>query len=49
MQIGYWKGTCNLLYVPLDDFDLIIGIDFLLRAKVALIPHLGGLVVLEEK
>ena len=49
MQIGYWKGTCNLLYVPLDDFDLIIGIDFLLRAKVALIPHLGGLLVLEEK
>ena len=49
MQIGDWKGTCNLLCVPLDDFDLILGVDFLLRAKVALIPHLGVLVVLEEK
>ena len=49
MQIGDWKDTCNLLCVPLDDFDLIIGVDFLLRAKVALIPHLGGLMVLEEK
>ena len=49
MQIGDWKGTCSLLCVPLDDFDLILGVDFLLRAKVALIPHLGGLVVLEEK
>ena len=48
MQIGDWKGTCNLLYVPLDDFDLILGVDFLLRAKVTLIPHLGGLVVLGE-
>ena len=49
MQIGEWKDTCNLLCVPLDNFDLIIDVDFLLRAKVALIPHLGGLMVLEEK
>ncbi|KAL6332342.1 hypothetical protein AAG906_004908 [Vitis piasezkii] len=49
MQVGDWKGTCSLLCVPLDDFDLIIGVDFLLKAKVALIPHLGGLVVLKER
>ncbi|RVX04754.1 Retrovirus-related Pol polyprotein from transposon 297 [Vitis vinifera] len=49
MQIGDRKGTCSLLCVPLDDFDLILDVDFLLRAKVALIPHLGGLMVLEEK
>ena len=49
MQVGDWKGTCSLLCVPLDDFDLIIGVDFILKAKVALIPHLGGLVVLEER
>ena len=49
MQIGDWKGTCSLLCVPLDDFDLILDVDFLLRAKVALIPHVGGLMVLEEK
>ena len=35
--------------MPLDDFDLILGVDFLLRAKVALIPHLSELMVLEEK
>ena len=49
MQMGDWKGTCSLLCVPLDDFYLILGVDFLLRAKVALIPHLSGLMVLEEK
>ena len=47
MQVGDLKGTCSLLCVPLDDFNLILGVDFLLKAKVALIPHLGGLVVLE--
>ena len=49
MRVGNWKSKCSLLYVPLDDFNLILGIDFLLKAKVALIPHLGGLIVLEER
>ena len=35
--------------MPLDDFDLILGVYFLLKAKVALILYLGGLVVLEER
>ena len=28
LQIGGWKGNCSLLCVPLDDFDLIVGINF---------------------
>ena len=48
LQVGKWKGKCNLLCVPLDDFDLILGVDFFLKAKVALLPHLGGLMFLEE-
>ena len=28
---------------------MILGIDFFLNSKVALIPHLGGLIILEEK
>ncbi|RVW86184.1 hypothetical protein CK203_046111 [Vitis vinifera] len=48
VQVGGWKGMCSLLCVPLDDFDLILGVDFLLKAKMALIKHLGGLMVLEE-
>ena len=47
-QVGEWKGKCNLLCVPLEDFNLILGIDFFLKSKVALIPHLGGLMILEE-
>ena len=34
--------------MPLDDFDLILGIDFVLKAKMALILYLGGLKVLDE-
>ena len=49
LQVGEWKGKCNLLCVPLYDFNLILGIDFFLKSKAALIPHLGGLMILEEK
>ena len=47
LQVGEWK--INLLCVPLDDFNLILGIDFFLKSKAALIPYLGGLMILEEK
>ena len=49
LQVGEWKGKCNLFCVPLDDFNLILGIDFFLKSKAALIPQLGGLMILEEK
>ena len=49
LQVSEWKGKINLLCVPLDDFNLILGIDFFLKSKAALIPHLGGLMILEEK
>lgn len=38
-------GICNLTVVPLDDFDVILGIDFMLGAKVSVIPHFGGIFI----
>ena len=49
LQANEWKGKCSLLCVPLYDFNIILGIDFFLKSKAALIPHLGGLMILEEK
>ena len=49
LQVDEWKCKCNLLCVPLDDLNLILGIDFFLKSKATLIPHLGGLMILEEK
>ena len=46
--MGNWEGNYKLLCVPLDDFDLILGIDFFLKAKVALLPYLGGLMIMDE-
>ena len=37
-----------MLCVPLDDFNLFLRIDFFLKALLALLPHLGRLMILEE-
>ena len=49
LQVDEWKDKCSLLSVALDDFNIILGIDFFLKGKAALIPHLGGLMILKEK
>ncbi|KAH7668916.1 hypothetical protein IHE45_11G041900 [Dioscorea alata] len=47
-QIGAWSGHIDLLVAPLDDFELILGIDFLVLAKAAVIPRLGGVMIMGE-
>lgn len=32
--IGAWNGKVDLLAVPLDDFELILGVDFFMLAKL---------------
>ncbi|PON59961.1 Aspartic peptidase domain containing protein, partial [Trema orientale] len=33
LKVGTWQTECNFMIVPLDDFDLILGIEFLGLAK----------------
>ena len=48
VQLRNWKGIVNFLSVPLDDFDFILGNDFFQRAKVAFLPHLNGIFIMDE-
>lgn len=36
------------MIVPLDDFGLVLGIDFLTTAKTAVMLHLGEMLLIEE-
>ena len=49
IQMGDWKGTIDFLSISLDDFDFILANEFLQRAKVALLPHLNGLMIMDKK
>lgn len=48
MQLGTWKGQVDHAIIPLDDFDILLGMDFL--CKVSVIPMLFcNLVCIMEK
>ncbi|XP_057770708.1 uncharacterized protein LOC130990498 [Salvia miltiorrhiza] len=49
LQIDAWKGSCSLMAVPLDDFEIILGMEFLKMAKVPVMAHVGGIMILDER
>ena len=48
-RVGEWTGKVNFLVMELDDFDVILGDEFLVATKVALLPFIGVLLILDEK
>ena len=46
---GKWTGKVNFLVMELDDFDVILGDEFLVAAKAALLPFIGVLLILDKK
>ena len=46
-QMGDWTGQCDFLVMYLRDFELVLGMDFLMAAQVGILPYLGSLVFLE--
>ncbi|KAL6181969.1 hypothetical protein ACLB2K_043392 [Fragaria x ananassa] len=43
-----WEGRCRLMVVPLDDYELIIGMEFFRTAKVGMIPYLSVIFLMKE-
>jgi len=38
-------GSVDFLAINLDDFEVILGNDFLKKAKVSVMPHLGEILI----
>lgn len=36
------------MVIPMDNFDVILGNEFLILAKVSVMPYLGGLMIADE-
>ncbi|TXG47935.1 hypothetical protein EZV62_027229 [Acer yangbiense] len=49
LKVGSWQGRCSLMVVPLDDFDLILGVEFFVKAKAMLLPYLRGILIGDEE
>ncbi|RVW61382.1 Transposon Ty3-I Gag-Pol polyprotein [Vitis vinifera] len=49
MHIGSWEGRVDFTVAPMDDFKIMLGMDFLLKVKVVTLPFLRSMVILEEE
>lgn len=49
IQLGKWQGKMDMLAVTLDEFELMLRIKFLKIIQAAIVPHLGGLLIIDDK
>ncbi|KAI9178183.1 hypothetical protein LWI28_023646 [Acer negundo] len=47
LKISSWQGTISMMVVPLDDFDLILGIEFFRKAKAIPMPSPWGVMIMD--
>ena len=49
MHIGSWKGRVDFTVAPMDDFKMVLGMDFLEKVKVVPLLFLRSMAILEEE
>ncbi|XP_074306428.1 DNA damage-inducible protein 1-like [Silene latifolia] len=45
IKMGEWTGKVDFTSVPMDDFKIVLGMDFLKRTPTFLAPHNGSLIM----
>ncbi|KAL0451598.1 UNVERIFIED_CONTAM: RNA-directed DNA polymerase [Sesamum latifolium] len=49
IKVGAYEGKTNLSVMVMDDFKLIIGLDFLHDTRTAVLPHVDSLIMMGTK
>ena len=49
LNIGEWSGVINLTIVPLDNFDVVLGHEFIKKEKATPMPHLESITFLARE
>ncbi|KAF3785472.1 hypothetical protein EJ110_NYTH27764 [Nymphaea thermarum] len=49
VKIESWSGRANFSVVPMDDFQMILGMELLSTAKMVSMPHLCSISIMDEK
>ncbi|KAG7979636.1 hypothetical protein I3843_05G140800 [Carya illinoinensis] len=47
LQLGTWRGTVNFSVAPMDDFNVVLGMEFLRQFNVVSLPHYNSVCILE--
>ena len=48
LKMGEWVGCCDLIVMDLQDFKMIIGMDFLTQEEVSIFPYSRTLAFMEN-
>ena len=48
ITLDQWRGKQDVLVVNLDDYNIILGLDFLRKAKIVLMSYLNGVMIASE-
>ena len=48
-KVGEWTRKVNFLIMQLDSFDVILGDEFFVATKVALLPFIRVMLIFDEK
>ncbi|CAA7404633.1 unnamed protein product [Spirodela intermedia] len=43
--MGVWEDKLNFLVLQMDDFDIILGADFTIKAKIGIFLHYNDLII----
>ena len=49
LQLGDWKGKETIEVISLDDYDFVVGLDFLDRINALLVPFANCLYILDTR
>jgi hypothetical protein len=48
ITLDQWRGKQDVLVVNLDDYAIILGLDFLRKSKIVLMSYLNGVMITSE-
>lgn len=49
IQLGQWKGREAITVVPMDDYDVVLGLDFLTGLRAMLLPYDNYICILDPR
>ncbi|XP_042951365.1 uncharacterized protein LOC122286598 [Carya illinoinensis] len=47
LQLGTWRGKLDFSVAPMDDFNIVLGMEFLRQFNVVSLPHYNSVCILE--
>ncbi|KAK8948956.1 hypothetical protein KSP39_PZI005193 [Platanthera zijinensis] len=48
LQIGTWKGQVDFSIAPMDDFQVVLGMDFFVKVRAITMPFCRSMCIMEE-